>query len=317
MGEPDPKAIEIEKMETDVLQHPGAATGEFQDYLKTIKPEEAKRIYDQVRNYDEEAHRESIIEMASSGTLAIKPLFEEPKTLTEYRSGSDEPDVREVTDTPGKFKEKTWSRGPHKGEKEREFEDGSKIHYTPDGQGGVIVESTKPARGNIGDWMMGTYEEASHATEHARPDGKGGVIVEHTDHVNHEDDYTAYFSGSRYALDVKIDWKNGKHLEQHHDNDGAVRTKMTGAKPEENFAAVERDDPHFAIKLSIRYADGSRYSEWRDGHTDTMAKTNGGWGWSISANNTTNILARSNVIHAYFLANSSAVADIMDAQKKE
>lgn len=178
----------------------------------------------------------------------------QPAPFTRDEPHSGNPNDPRITITTGNSGErlviKRWDNGPQKGEWEKVFENGTVIHYKPDGKGGMLSEETGP--------------DGHKVMSHAYPDGKGGVILERKDLKNPEHSYKAVYGRDGSMV---VDWANGNHMERTKDKDGNVHIKHTGPNRYENFDAIERKDGSSEVK----FADGSGFRR-KDGKSEVWGR---------------------------------------------
>ena len=224
---------QLESAEVSVRQHQQGATDKLQQAVQSVRPEDALSVYRQLAQYDKNANQASLLEM-KEGHLTMKSIF---------ATAPEDAGTKSVLhEAQGTINHTEWNSGKHKGEKEDVFQDGAKVHYTPDGKGGEIVTQTDSA----GD----------QSTEHATSDGKGGAVVVHTD-SDKDRSYTAHYRADGF---MTADWKNGRHLERYEDKKGLVRTTLTGDSAENDFTATESNG-----ETRVQYADGAQYVQTKDG----------------------------------------------------
>ena len=227
-----------------------------------------------------------------------------PLLLDEDKSGSSptksaiadaqttEPEKTVLHDPDGTIMHKEWTSGSHKGEKDDAFEDGTEVHAKSDGGGGEIVEHTD-SKGYL-------------SIDHARPDGKAGVVVEHNGAI-HSDAYTANYSpdGS-----MKVDWKDGRHLERYTDAQGITHTTMRGPNGYDNFTATESKG-----EQRVQYADGTSY-ERQDGKVTKHGKygLGGVLDYVLSSSSESHQITFGQLNAAFWMSQSQAVEDVRRGQ---
>lgn len=171
----------------------------------------------------------------------------------KLKPSAQEPVITTSVDHAGKkVVIKTWNSGPQKGEREESFENGSKLHYKPDGKGGILTTHTR-ADGNTSE-------------SHAYPDGKGNVILENVDSKDNMSNYRAVYGKDGSLV---VDYGDGRHLERKAAGDGTVHVTMTGPNASDNFTATEKDGV-----TKVDYTDGSGYT-YKGGKFEVHGKYGG------------------------------------------